>query len=452
MLLSSYKRLLTAEQDSRLPLIAILLLMAISIGVPVATGLYSYNSLISFVAISLVALILCLVLFFDLKNFALFVMPLVFLFRNQNPLLVITALLFLSFLAWRLLSGRISFQFPYPTLTVLIILTGFNGVLRAVDPDAGRYYYIYTVLVPLFAFLVFYNLRPSTSEIRSNLTIISIIAAIIGWVSFIKYIHTGIPRVIVTWGLAQQNLGAAFLSMLFPLALISIIDSFGKKSFWFWIWVFFGLLGGIFASQTRAIMFSILFTMIYIGWYDRRALKIMIPIIIAALIVLPTLLIYRMAMLFGIGAEIDWSSIGRIQIWLNSLSLIPQYFWFGMGTDSFLILYPLKFPLAFINASHVHNIYFRWLFDYGVFVMIGFILIIISCWRRGHRAISVIKPSEWNSDTRTLFAINAGILGILLAGFVDAFLTDNRIVLLFWIMLAYQLILSKRVANVKFNG
>ncbi len=449
MLISSYQRLWLTERDSRFPLIVTILLLVICIGFPVVVGLFPYNPMISVVAIGVVAAVFGLILFFDLKSFVLFGLPFVFFFRHHHPVMIVTALLIVSFLAWRLLSGRIAFRIPFPILTAVIVLAGLNGVVRAINFDTGRFYYLYMVLVPLFVFIVFYNLQPSTSEIRANLGIVSAIAGLIGWVSLAQYIYTGIPRVVVTWGTTQQNLGAAFLSLLLPLALISMIDSFGKKSGWFWTWVFFGLLGGILASQTRAILFSIMFTMIYITWYERRALKVMIPIFLIALIALPTLIIYRMAMLFGVGAEIDWSSIGRIQIWLNSLSILPEYFWFGMGTDSYRILYSSRFPFTFINASHVHNVYLKWIFDYGVFAMISFILFIFGCWKQGHRALAGIKEKGWNSDTRTLFAINAGILSILISGMVDAFFNDTRIVLLFWIMLAYQLILSKRAASVK---
>jgi O-antigen ligase len=249
------------------------------------------------------------------------------------------------------------------------------------------------------------------------------------------------------WGKTQQNAGAAALSLFVPFVLVSMIDSAGKRRMWLYLTILLGLIGGVLVSQTRGVLFSIILTVIYIAWRDRRVLKIMIPIFAIGFIALPTLILHRMMMLFGAGTEVDWSSVGRVQIWWNSLRMMPDYFWFGMGFDSFRQIYISRFPIAFIEAVHAHNIILRWIFEYGVFGMIAMVLFISKIWLKAHHSVVVNAEKEWTEDSRLLLIINASILTIIISGMVDCFLTDNRIVLVTWLFMAYQLVLSKRIAD-----
>jgi len=384
------------------------------------------------------------VLFFNVRAFAVFAMPMVFLNQGNILLPSITLLLFVSFLAWRLRSCDLSFRIPFPFLTALIVIVGLYGFSRSIDLELGRFFFIYSILLPLLAFLVYYNLQPSTREIRTTLMIICGIAAILGWISLVISFQTGIPRQVFTWGYGSQNRGAGFFGLLLPFALISMIDARGKRDFFPWIFIFLGILAGILNTQTRAILFAIVMSVFYIGFRDRRPLKILIPLLLAVVILMPSLVITRMAMLFGFSTEVDWSSVGRVQIWLNSLDFIPKYFLFGMGIGNFSHIYPIDHPFAFLKAVHPHNEYARYLFDYGIFGLIGFVLFVFGCLRRGHRTVAEVRAQVWNDEARTLIGINAGIICLLIAGLVDVFLKDMRIAMLFWVMLSFQLVLSQR--------
>ena len=393
-----------------------------------------------------------IVLFFNVNSFIVYLIPLVFFHGSSHLHMIVIGLLFVSFLAWRLRVGDISFHLPFPFLILVILIIALNGLTRSVDLAQGRYFFIYTLLVPLFVFLVFYNLKPSTTAIRTNLTVICVIAALLGWISLVVYIQGGFARQIVTWDYGAQNRAAGFFGLILPIALVSLIDSRKNRSFYIWIWIFLGLLAGLLTTQTRAVLFAVFFAVFYISWRDRRAMKIMIPVLLIALFAIPSLIITRMAMLFGKSSEVDWSAFGRIQIWLNSLELIPQSFWFGMGIDSFREIYIAKFPFTLISAIHAHSIYLRWFFDYGIFGVIGFTLFIFACLRRGHRAVAVVRSKNWSDETRLLLGINAGVICLMIAGLADAYLSDIRVSLLFWILLSCQLILSKRAAELETGG
>jgi len=449
LLIEPYQRLWSSDGASPPSRVATWILLLLCAGFPLAFGLLPHNVVFPIVAAGIVIAALGIVLFFNVNSFVAYMIPLAFLNGNSHLHLALIGMLFVSFLAWRLRMGDISFHLPFPFLTLVILFIALNGLTRSVDLAMGRYFLIYTLLVPLFVFLVFYNLKPATTSIRTNLTIICFIAALLGWISLAVYIQGGFARQIVTWDYGAQNRAAGFFGLILPIALVSLIDSWKNKSFLMWLWIFLGLLAGLLTTQTRAVLFAVCFAVLYISWRDRRALKIMIPVFLLALIAMPSLIITRMAMLFGKSSEVDWSSFGRIQIWLNSIELIPQFFWFGMGIDSFREIYIARFPFTLISAIHAHSIYLRWFFDYGVFGVIGFTLLVFACIRRGHRAVAEVRDKNWSNETRLLLGINAGVICLMIAGLVDAYLSDIRVSLLFWILLSCQLILSKRVAELE---
>ena len=129
------------------------------------------------------------------------------------------------------------------------------------------------------------------------------------------------------------------------------------------------------------------------------------------------------------------------------MRMMPDYFWFGMGFDSFRQIYIARFPIAFIEAVHPHNIILRWIFEYGVFGMIAIALLISKIWLKAHRALVVSIGEKWTDNSRLLLTINASVLSIVFAGMFDCFLTDIRIILVTWLFMAYQLVLSNRIAN-----
>jgi len=458
MLLEPYRQLwVTDESESvedRAPSRFITItLLAICIVLPITIGLVPYNPMITLTALAIVIAITGLALFYNIRVFIVFIVPFVYFISGHYSLTLVAVLLFISFLGLRLRSGDISFRIPFPLIVALILLAGLNGLSRAVRFDIGRYFLLNTILIPLFIFLIIYNLRLSTKEIRMSMIIICSLAAIIGWVSLGVNLQSDFSRQIVGWDYGTQNRGAAFLGLLFPYSLVALIDSRKERSLLLWLWIFLGILAGILATQTRAILLAIFVAAIYISWRDRRAIKVLLPVLIVAIIAVPALIITRMSMLFGQGMEVDWSSVGRVQMWLNGITFIPKYFLFGMGIDTFHSIYVTKFPFVFLRAEHVHNIYLRWLFDYGIFGLMGFSLFIFGCLRRGHRILRSINIREldssgnvkgWNNESRCILGLIAGLICLIVAGLTDCYLRDIRVSLLFWTMLSYLLVLSGR--------
>lgn len=442
-----YRRAWSVEGTEPPSKLLLWLVLAISIGLPLAIGTAMDYPVVGIVAIGVVGCAVGITLFFNVSQFAVFLFPLCYLAAIHRVLLVLAILLFVSFLAERIRSGDLSLRVAHPIALSILLLSGLNGIARAYDIDQGRYYFQYTLVIPVVIFFIYYNLNLSNNQIRNNLFVICLIAALIGWISLGMYAQSGIPRNIAGW--PSQNMAATFFGMLLPYAVLTVIDAQDLERRLLWLFIFGGIMSGIFVTQTRAILISGFFSLLYIGWKDRRALKIMMPAILIALVAMPTLILFRLAMMFGKGVHPDWSSVGRIQIWLNSINLIPDYFLLGMGLDSFRFLYPVFYPGGFIRAEHPHNNYLRWLFELGIIGLSTYVFVTISILRRSLRPVRRISGDKWKTEERLLLGINAGIIGTLLAALVDTPLASPVVAVLFWTFLAFQMILIKRLSSVR---
>jgi len=416
-------------------------LLAASIIIPLLLGILVYDPIISLIGLGIIVLFIGIILFFNVTHFAIFVFPLIFIITYHHVILGISILFAISFLAGRLQAGHISIQLAYPIMILVLILSGTIGLTRAYDQDMGRYLFQYNLLLPILVFLVYYNLKPSNKSIVVNLTVICIFAAIIGWISIGRYLSSGWTRAIIGW---RTNPAACFFGMILPFALLSLLyaENNLKKILW-WV-TLLGIFAGIFVTQSRGIYLTTLLTLLYIYWKDPRVLKVIMPIVVLALFIVPTLILYRLAILFGVGQEVDWSSVGRIQIWVNSIILLPKYYLLGMGIDSFRYVYPINFPMAIVRAEHPHNIYLRWLFEYGMAGVFAYIYILWGVLRRTIKRIILIEKGNWTEDDRLLFGINAGFITSLLFSFVDSPFHHPQVVILLWMYIAFQLILVGR--------
>ncbi len=422
-------------------IILFLFLMAISIPLAVAYGVYDYRfALAVFIAL---AGIIGLILFYNVRTFSMVILPLYYLVIIDHVYFALIILLVIAFLAERTNRANFSLEVPHPLLLFILLVAGANGVVRAVDRDMGRYEFEFAYILPIIAFIIFYNLRPTNMGMKIYLSIITAATALIGWISLALWIQTGIPRQVFRWD--SQNTAGCFMGMVLPFALLALLDAKSKGSRIMWLVIFWGVFAGILVTQTRAVLVSLFIAIVYISFKDRRILKVILPALLVVGIALPSLIIYRLALLLGLGDTPDWSSVGRVEIWLNSIQYIPKYFLLGMGMDSFRILYSIDFPYSFVSAIHAHNQYLRWLFDIGIFGLAAFLAIIFKTMSKAMRAVKEYLAPEVVEDRRLLLAINGGLISGLAASMVDATLVQTPSALFLWSMLAFQLVTVARM-------
>jgi len=149
-------------------------------------------------------------------------------------------------------------------------------------------------------------------------------------------------------------------------------------------------------------------------------------------------------MTFGMGSTPDWSSVGRVQIWLNSFELLREYWFLGMGIDSFRDIYPINFPNSIVRANHPHNIYLRWWFEYGLIGISAYLYIIAASFGKAFKRVREMKRENWNSSDRLLLSLHIGFIASLAASMVDSPFHHPQVIILFWMFLVYQNLLVRR--------
>ncbi|MFH0766004.1 MAG: O-antigen ligase family protein [Calditrichota bacterium] len=440
----AYSRLWAIPAES-LSSATIGLLLGISLALPLLIGLAVDNVWPLIITVACGVGIIAVILLLEVELFFTLLFPVAFIIASHHLLLLFLALLILSLIINRLSAYNLSVLVPFPLILLLLVISSVIGFMHAFNPVSGAYCLRYLYLYPIVAFIVVYNISPSTRHVGWNLMIFSVIASLIGFSGIVYYLRTGLERQIPGWH--SQNLVANFFGIMLPFTLLQLIDSDRWWKRGVWAFIFTGILAGIFVTQTRAVILSSMVAVLYLAWHDRRVLKIFTPALVVGIVVAPALILTRIQMFLGKGSIPDWSTIGRIEVWTNSWNLIKTSYINGLGLDSFRYIYPIKYPNAFLPAEHPHNSIWKWWFDIGIYGLFAYCLVIVNCWRRSGIKLSAPKSREWNAESRLLLAINAGIISVLIAATMDVPLHNPHVVTLFWIFLAYQLLLGTRVTR-----
>ncbi len=151
--------------------------------------------------------------------------------------------------------------------------------------------------------------------------------------------------------------------------------------------------------------------------------------------VLPPSVINRFT---SIGNLADTSSSYRISVWLGSLKIVQDY-WpsgIGLGLEPFKLLYP-KYSLAAAYAHHSHNIYIQLLIETGIAGFVMFFSMIVVYYKT---LLAGFYKTKDRFTSTFMIAIASGMAGYLAQGMVENIWYNNRVLLTFWVMLAFGMI------------
>lgn len=141
--------------------------------------------------------------------------------------------------------------------------------------------------------------------------------------------------------------------------------------------------------------------------------------------------------LLSIGNTTDTSTAYRVSIWRASVTMLKD-FWLsgiGPGSDAFSMIYP-KYALAGANfALHSHNLFLQLCVETGICGIVAFFALIIAFIRQSFALPIYQKRSCMSSAIAIAFA--AGMIGFLFQGLTDNVWYNYKMVLLFWIVLAF---------------
>lgn len=171
---------------------------------------------------------------------------------------------------------------------------------------------------------------------------------------------------------------------------------------------------------------------------DRRFIILGLIGLMCLPFVLPDTIIQRFT---SIGDMSDSSTSYRVYIWMGSLAMLKDY-WFsgvGLGETSFNTIYPL-YSYNNIQAPHSHNLYLQIVSQFGILGLIMFLGVVYNFYKEA--TISMLKKKNI-----ILAGIVAGMTGFFLESMFDYTWYNYRVILIFWMVLAFGTVASKLGEN-----
>ena len=171
---------------------------------------------------------------------------------------------------------------------------------------------------------------------------------------------------------------------------------------------------------------------------DRRFIILGLIGLMCLPFVLPDTIIQRFT---SIGDMSDSSTSYRVYIWMGSLAMLKDY-WFsgvGLGETSFNTIYPL-YSYNNIQAPHSHNLYLQIVSQFGILGLIMFLGVVYNFYKEA--TISMLKKKNI-----ILAGIIAGMTGFFLESMFDYTWYNYRVILIFWMVLAFGTVASKLGEN-----
>ena len=241
-------------------------------------------------------------------------------------------------------------------------------------------------------------------------------------------------RVISTFD--NPNILAEYLILTIPItfALLYNTDSWLKRLLFLLCIAIQGLC--ILLTFSRGGWLGLFLAMLVFAIFvDRRLLLLYVLGGIGLMILNPSAIMTRIS---TIGSMEDSSNAYRIPLWRATIDMIKD-FWvngIGLGMNAFRAVYP-RYMRQGIVAVHSHNIFLQMFLEAGVFGLIGFIVFIFNSIRVN--LITFAKGVDIKIK-RISVSVFASILGILLHGLVDYIFFNDRIVMMFWILISIGIV------------
>lgn len=149
----------------------------------------------------------------------------------------------------------------------------------------------------------------------------------------------------------------------------------------------------------------------------------------------------------------DTSALYRLGIYEGASRMISDYYLYGIGLGdaAFAKIYPLYAVSGTQAAIHSHNLYFQILLEQGIFGIIVFALVVFITIQM---SLYYRKTSAPNDEKLIVLSFFTGFVSLLIMGMTDYIWYNNRIFLLFWLIIGFiaasvnsQRVIEKANAN-----
>ncbi len=233
----------------------------------------------------------------------------------------------------------------------------------------------------------------------------------------------------------NPNVYGEYLILVIPIAVGLM---WTEKGFWKKLFLL-GVVGittlAMVLTFSRGCWLGILFALALLAIIiDRRFILLGVVALLAMPFVLPETIINRF---MSIGDMSDSSTSYRVYIWMGTLAMLKDY-WFcgvGLGETSYNTIYPL-YSYNNIEAPHSHNLYLQFVSQFGIIGLITFLGMVYNFYK--DTTIKMLKKKDI-----LLAGIVAGMTGFFLEGMFDYTWYNYRVILIFWMVIAFGIVATK---------
>lgn len=329
----------------------------------------------------------------------------------------------------------------------LFILVYLFSTLTSLSTVENRNIFMLTVSFILFYFVVI-NEIDSKKKLKGLLYIFIISATIASIYGLYQYAFGDLysqawldknmfedikMRVYSTF--ENPNVFGEYLLLVIPIIIGMLFDEKGifKK------FLLLGMLGinsfALVLTFSRGCWLGILFAIAILAVVlDRRFILLGILFLVIAPFILPESIINRFT---SIGNMNDTSTSYRVAIWMGTIAMLKDY-WFsgiGLGITSFNKVYPI-YAYSGTTAQHSHNLFLQLMVENGIMGLIMFGGIMYYFYKE--TIISICKKKNI-----LLVGIISGMFGFLIQSMTDHTWYNYRVVLIFWMILAFGISLAR---------
>lgn len=220
-----------------------------------------------------------------------------------------------------------------------------------------------------------------------------------------------------------------------------------------WVWLPLALLSaaGMLLAEMRGVWIATAVAGVYLTWFWRRWVVLLVPVIIVAGFFLSPNVIRQRFTSIVHPSRLD-SNQFRLVTWRTGLRMIEQHPWLGLGPEmpriQFEAYVPADVPRPLPEGSyiHLHNIYLHYAAERGIPTLVVFLWLMGKIIWDFWRGLRTLPPGR---DNRR-FLLHGGIavvIATLVDGFANVNLGDSEVLTMFLVVVACgYLALEKDVA------
>ncbi len=247
-------------------------------------------------------------------------------------------------------------------------------------------------------------------------------------------------RVVGTFG--NPNMFADYLILIIPIALAGMIIATGKRRIVPTIAFALMIIALGFTYSRGAWLGMIIALIVFALVYNAKLLKALpfIAVITGlAVAFIPSSFLDRFV---SIGNAAEGSTAYRLNIWRGMLGLLGDnwHFGIGMGEQVFSQKYPMYAVGNTVSAPHAHSIYLQIAASLGIIGLVALIAVMIN-------AIRLSLDGFYTMSKRRsgviMLGLGMGMLALFIHGATDYVWYNNRILLLFWMILGIMVLYSR---------